>query len=135
MFEGYYTEYGIRHEKTIPNTIEHKGKSMNHTTIERVTTMLRMSRLPKEFRGEFVHTIFYLINRSPSVPLNSDIPERVEGEGHLGCKAYIHLPKEKMTKLDDKAIPCIFFGFVDEEFEFILWDPQNKKNVRNRDVF
>jgi hypothetical protein len=28
----------------------------------------------------------------------------------FGCKAYVHIPKEHRSKLDDKATPCIFLG-------------------------
>ena len=31
------------------------------------------------------------------------------------CKAFAHVPKEKRSKLDDKAMPCIFLGYVNED--------------------
>ena len=39
--------------------------------------MLKMAKLPKVFCGEAIHTACDLINRSPSVPLEFDIPEKV----------------------------------------------------------
>ena len=63
--------------------------------------------------------IVYLINRSPLVPLNGDVPQRV-GTGrnvsyqHLrvfGCLAYIHVAKDQKSKLDNKSKPCIFLGY------------------------
>jgi hypothetical protein len=64
--------------------------------------MLTMAKLPKSFWAEAVQTACYLINRSSSVPLDFDIPERVwTGEdasyAHLkifGCKTFAHVPKE-----------------------------------------
>jgi hypothetical protein len=64
-------------------------------------------------------TACYLINRSPSVPLDFDIPERVwsgrdVSYSHLKifrCKAFAHVPKENKLKLDDKTLPCIFLGY------------------------
>ena len=58
-------------------------------------------------------TAYYLVNRSPSVLLRFNIPQKVwtgkeMSYNHLkvfGCKAFIHVPKEQRTKLDDKAIP------------------------------
>ncbi|GLT26816.1 hypothetical protein SLA2020_018580 [Shorea laevis] len=44
------------------------------------------------------------------------------------------MPKEQRSKLDDKAIPCIFVGYGDEEFGYRLWDPEKKKTVKSRDV-
>ncbi|CAL5439703.1 unnamed protein product [Camellia sinensis] len=115
---------------------------MNQTIVEKVRCMLKMAKLPKPFWGEAVRVACYLINRSPSVPLNFQIPEEVwSGReifySHLrvfGCKAFAHVSKEHRQKLDDKATPCIFIGYGDEEFGYRLWDPKHKKVIRSRDV-
>ncbi|GKV14795.1 hypothetical protein SLEP1_g25613 [Rubroshorea leprosula] len=143
-FRDYCSKHGIRHEKTIPGTPQHNGvaERMNRTIVEKVRCMLRMATLPKPFWGEAVNTTVYLINRSPSVPLNFEILEKAwtgkdVGYSHLrvfGCKAFMHVLKEQRSKLDDKAIPCIFVGYGDEEFGYRLWDPEKKKTVRSRDV-
>uniref|UniRef100_A0A2N9J1S8 Integrase catalytic domain-containing protein n=1 Tax=Fagus sylvatica TaxID=28930 RepID=A0A2N9J1S8_FAGSY len=141
-FENYCSEYGIRHEKTVPSTPEHNSvaERINRTIVEKVRCMLRMAKLPKSFWAEAVQTAWYLINRSPSVPLDFDIPERVwTGEdasyAHLkvfGCKTFAHVPKEQRLKLDDKATPCIFVGYGDAKFGYKLWDPKKKKMIRSR---
>ena len=46
----------------------------------------------------------------------------------------MHVPKEQRLKLDDKATPCIFIGYGDEEFDYMLWDSEKQKTVRSRDV-
>ena len=46
----------------------------------------------------------------------------------------MHVPKEQRSKLDDKATPCIFIGYGDEEFDYRLWDSEKQKTVRNREV-
>ena len=79
---------------------------------------------------------------SPSVPIAFDIAQRVwigkdVPYSHLkvfGCKGFMHVPKEQRLKLDDKATPCIFIGYGDEEFDYMLWDSEKKKTVRRRDV-
>ena len=104
--------------------------------------MLRMADLPESLWGEVVVTACYLINRSSSVPLNFDIPERVwtgkdVSYSHLkvfGCKAFVHVPKEQRSKLDSKSTPYIFVGYGDAEFGCKLWDPKEKKMIRSRDV-
>ncbi|GKU96422.1 hypothetical protein SLEP1_g9661 [Rubroshorea leprosula] len=118
-FRDYYLKHCIRHEKTVPSTPQHNdvAERMNHTIVEKVRCMLRMAILPKPLWGEAVNTTVYLINRSPSVPLNFEISE-----------------KEQRTKLDDKAIPFIFIGYGDEEFDYRLWDLEKEKTVRSRDV-
>jgi hypothetical protein len=68
-----------------------------------------------------VGTTCYLINRSPSTTLDENNPHEVwngkkSSLTHLkvfGCEAYVHIPKEKMSKLDEKDEKCIFIGYKD----------------------
>ena len=56
------------------------------------------------------------VNRSPSSALDDKTPQEVlTGKEHslthlkvFGCEAYVHVPKEKKSKLDKKAEKCIF---------------------------
>ena len=52
----------------------------------------------------------------------------------LGCRAYIYIPKDQRSKLDDKAKECIFLGYGHEEFGYGLWDLEARKLIRSRDV-
>ena len=49
---------------------------MNRTIIERVKCKLKIVKLSKAFWGEAAQTACYLINRSPSGPLNFEVPEK-----------------------------------------------------------
>ncbi|KAG6766414.1 hypothetical protein POTOM_030496 [Populus tomentosa] len=83
-----------------------------------------------------------MINLSPSVPLEFEVSDRVwKGNDvsytHLrvfGCRAFVHVPRDERSKLDSKTKQCIFLGSEDDEFGYRLWDPKEKKIVRNRDV-
>ncbi|KAG6771904.1 hypothetical protein POTOM_023299 [Populus tomentosa] len=87
-------------------------------------------------------TAVAMINLSPSVPLDFDVPNRVwKGKdvsyAHLrvfGCRAFVHVPRDERSKLDSKTKQCIFLGSEDDEFGYRLWDPKEKKIVRSRDV-
>ena len=104
-FKSYCSEKGIRYEKIVFGTPQQNGvvERMNRTIVEKVRCMLRMTNLPKSFWGEAVVTACYLINRSPSVPLGFDIPERVWTRKDVsysllkvfGCKEFVHVPKEQ----------------------------------------
>lgn len=84
-----------------------------------------------------------LINLSLSVPLNCNFPQRLwTGKDvsfeHLrvfGCKKFVHVPRDKRSKLDSKAKQCIFLGYGHEEFGYRFWDPVTKKIIQSRDVF
>ena len=107
----------------------HYGKGKEHVV---------QFRFGKEFWAEAVRTTCYLINRSPSIALDEDIPEEVWigkklNYSHFkifGCEAFLHIPKENKTKLDDKSMKCIFLGYADEEFGYRLWDPVKHKIIR-----
>ena len=88
-------------------------------------------------------TAMHLINRAPSVPLGFKVPEEVwtgspPSYGHLrvfDCEAYVHVPKEKRSKLDPKSKKCIFLGYGNSgEMGYKLWDPIDRKIVRSHDV-
>ena len=89
-----------------------------------------------------MRTTIDLINFSPSVPLNDDVPEKFwtvkeVSYDHLrvfSCRAFVHIPKDERSKLDPKAKECIFLGYGHEEFGYKLYDPVDKKVVRSRDV-
>ena len=50
------------------------AERMNRTIMERVRSMLALAKLPKKFWAEALSTATYVINRSPSVPLEGDMP-------------------------------------------------------------
>ena len=143
-FKDYCSKHGIRHEKTVSSIPQHNGvaERMNWTIVEKVLCILKLVKLPKSFWGEAVNTVVYLINKWPSIPFDFDIPQRIwtrkdVSYSHLkvfGCKAFMHVPKEQRSKLDDKTTLGIFIGDGDEEFSYRLWDSEKQKIVRSRDV-
>ena len=50
------------------------------------------------------------------------------------CDAYIHIPKEKRTKLDSKSEKCILIGYKDGLNGYKLWNPVTWKVMYNQDV-
>ena len=89
-----------------------------------------------------METACYLVNISPSSALEDKNPHEVwtgkkTSLSHLrvfGCDAYVHVPKEKRTKLDNKSERCIFIGYKDGLKGYKLWNPETKKVVYSRDV-
>ena len=87
-------------------------------------------------------TVAYVINLSPTVALQGDVPNRVwygknVSYDHLrvfGCKCFVHIPKNERSKLDVKCKECIFIGYGQDEFGYRCYDPIQRKLIRNRDV-
>ena len=61
---------------TVPKTLELNGlaERMNRSIKKRVRSMLAHAKLPKTFWAEALSRTTYVINRSPSVPLDGDTP-------------------------------------------------------------
>ena len=75
----YCKTQGIKLEYMVPKTPELNGleERMNRTIMESVRSMLLHAKLPKSYWAGVMLTVVYLINRSPSVPLKGDVPQRV----------------------------------------------------------
>jgi hypothetical protein len=83
---------------------------MNRTLMDKSRRMLSGVGLAQEFRAEVVETARYMVNMSPSSMLVNTTPNEVwssknSSVAHLkvfGCDAFVHVPKEKRSKLDKK---------------------------------
>jgi hypothetical protein len=101
-----------------------------------------MLSFPLQFWADAVDTVVYLINRGPSSSLDGRITEE-EWTGKkvnysflktFGCEAFVHIDKENRTKLESKSKKCTFIGYGVNDFGYRLWDYENNKIIRSRDV-
>ena len=78
-FDEYCRQHGIRHQKTPPKTPQLNGlaERMNRTLVERVRCLLSQSQLPRSFWGEALNTVVHVLNLTPCVPLEFDVPDRI----------------------------------------------------------
>ena len=87
-----------------------KPERMNRTIIESTGGMLHHAKIPMKCWAEALSTAVYLGNRSPQTALDGITPyECFHGEKPdatdlrpFGCKAFVHVPKEKCSKLEGK---------------------------------
>eukprot|EP00253_Pinus_taeda_P029257 PITA_29257 len=104
--------------------------------------MLNGVGLGQEFWAKAMDIACYLVNRSPSSALEDKTPQEVwtgkkPSLSHLrlfGLDAYVHVPKEKRTKLESKFEKCIFIGYKDGFKGYKLWNLVSRKVVYNRHV-
>ncbi|WVZ18367.1 hypothetical protein V8G54_005689 [Vigna mungo] len=121
-FKKFCYEHGIRMERTVPGTPQHNGvaKRMNKTLTERAKSLRLQSGLPKQFWVEAVNTTTYLINQGSSVPFGNEI--KLSHLKIFGYVAYVHIIDQGRNKLDP----------IEEGYR--LWDNENQKMIRSRDV-
>ena len=115
---------------------------MNRKIEDRIICIFSHSKLPKTFWGKAIRTAVDLINLSPIAIFDGDVLDKVWTRNDVSydhlrvfdCKAFVHVPKDQRSNLDDKAKPCIFMGYGHEQFGYRLWDPMNKKIIKSKDV-
>lgn len=49
----------------------------------------------------------------------------------FNCRAYVHIPKDKRSKLNNKVNKYISLGYEHEEFGYKLWDAVAEKVIRS----
>jgi transposase InsO family protein len=132
-FDDYCSYHGIRREKTVPGTPQENDVSekMNRTIMERARSMRLHDVFSLQLWEYAIYTIVYLINKRPSSSLDGRILEEA-----WTCKKvnYFFLKKNPRTKLEEKSKKCTFIGYVVNDFGYILWDYENHKIIRSRDV-
>jgi hypothetical protein len=92
---------------------------MNKMLMDKARSMLIGARLTQAFWVDVVDTASYLVNMSPSSALFNMTPHEVwlcknPSVSHLkvfGCDAFVHVPKEKKSKMENKVVKCIFIGY------------------------
>ncbi|KAL2253135.1 UNVERIFIED_CONTAM: Retrovirus-related Pol polyprotein from transposon TNT 1-94 [Sesamum indicum] len=114
---------------------------MNRTLLNKVRCLLISSGLSKTFWGEALLTAAYWINRSPSVPLLGNIPEKVWTNSDVdftslrifGCAAFCHYNGDK---LDPRSQKCVFIGYPPGVKGYRLWlkNQPGFKVIVSRDV-
>ncbi|NDA63213.1 MAG: hypothetical protein EBX50_14410 [Chitinophagia bacterium] len=144
QMEDFLAEHGIRHDKTAPYTPQQNGvaERANRTIMECARSMLHCKGLPTELWAEAVATAVLLKNMSPTKALSNITPAEAwtgkkPNAEHLrifGCRAYVHVPSQKRTKLDPKSKVCIFVGYDMDSKAYRLLDPSNNTLIISRDV-
>ncbi len=140
-FQDFLKKEGISWDPRAPYTPEQNGKAerQNYTLMVPTRSMLKAKRLPKSLWGEILKTSAYIKNRSPGV---DDITpyERLNNSqpflGHLraiGSRAWVHIPKEKRKKLDDRSWQGTLVGYEGNN-QYRIYDPLTGKVHICRDV-
>jgi hypothetical protein len=110
--------------------------------MEAVKTMIHDQDLPMHLWEEAVRTTLYVQNRLSHSSLGfKTIKEMFSGKktevSHLnifGCLVFVHIPKEKRTKLDPSGKKGIFVGYCEVSKAFRIYIPGYHHIDISRDV-
>src|SRR5437762_7702582 len=108
--------------------------------MERVKAIIAEAKLDKRLWMEIADTVVYLKNHSPTSAVETTPYELWYGTkpnlSHLriiGSTAYVHVPKEKRTKLDTHSHKGILVGYGGTN-QYKVWDLTRNDVVVSRDV-
>ena len=97
---------------------------------------------PLQLWEDVVDNEVQLLNKRPSRYLGGGIPQDACTGKKVNysffktfdCEAFFHIDKENRTKLEAKSKKCTFIRYGVNDFGYFLWDYENNKIIRIRDV-
>jgi hypothetical protein len=143
-FINFCIEAGIKRELTVSYNPQQNGvvERKNRTIIEATKAMIHDQSLPMTLWAEACMTAVYVQNRSPHQILKNITPEeaftKVKPEiGHFrifGCPVYLHVPKEKRSKLEPSGRKGTFVGYSESSKAYRIYILGQRQIEVSRDV-
>ena len=143
-FNQFCKKHGIKRQFSTPHTPQQNGvvDQMNKSLQEKARAMMKAKNLSTGFQGETVKTTTYLTNKSSTKAVWNKTPKEAwvsikPTVNHLQifkCTTYMHVPKEKRQKLDNKSSKCIFLGYSEVSKAYKVYELKTKKLHMSRDV-
>jgi transposase InsO family protein len=140
LLASYYKKKGIDPQTTMPYTPQQNGKAerLNRTLMEKTRSMLNETGLPDGLWGEAMMSANYLRNRSPSanrvktpLELMFGVKPDLTNLRVFGCEAFVLIPKQKRTKLDETSEKGIFIGYAPNGYRILMEDFNTVKESRD----
>jgi hypothetical protein len=143
-FVNFCKDAEIKRELTTPYNPQQIGvvERKNKTIMEALKTMIHDQDLPMHLWAEAARTTIYVQNRLSHSALGFKTLEEMFSEkkpevSHLkifGCPVFVHIPKEKRTKLDPLGKKGIFVGYCEASKAFRVYIPGYHHIEISRDV-
>lgn len=145
----YFANEGILHHSSCVDTPQQNGvaERKNRHLLKVARSLLFQTKVPKTYWGEAALTAVCLINRmssrvlqfqSPVSTLSSLFPN-FQGVGSIspklfGCTCYVHVHSHLQSKLDPRAIKCVFLGYSPTQKGYKCYHPATKRKYTTLDV-
>jgi hypothetical protein len=143
-FNNFCIEAGMKREYKVPYNPQQNGvtKRKDITIIKATKAMIHDQSLPMILWAESFMTTVYVQNMSPHQILKNMTPKEaftgVKPEiGHFrifGCPVYIHVPREKRSKLDPSGKKGTFVGYNESPKAYRIYIPGQRQIEVSRDV-
>lgn len=129
----------------MPYTPEQNGTAEreNRTLVESERSMLHAKDLPLKLWAEAVNTAAYILNRTGPTSVNEKTPFElwfgkestpIEHFKIFGIECYVHVPKQKRQKWDEKGQKGIVIRYCDEKDGYQIWIQDKDTVIRSCNV-
>ncbi|KAG6500760.1 hypothetical protein ZIOFF_040613 [Zingiber officinale] len=143
-FLSFCRDNGIKRELSCLDTPQQNGvaeRKIRHL-VETCKSWLHAKKLPKELWAEGMNCATHVINRAPLSSTNNKAPyellygvkPNVKHFRVFGSLCYVHLQDSQRSKLDAKAVKCVFVGYDERRKGWRCLDPTTNKCVVSRNV-
>ncbi|SGY80018.1 BQ5605_C008g05285 [Microbotryum silenes-dioicae] len=143
LFRALLEKQGIIVEFTAPYTPEQNGQveRLNGSLMGLVRSMLLDSGLPMRFWSDALAVATFVLNRRPHPRIQGKTAIEVllgkkPSLAHLqpfGSRAFVHVPKERRSKLAPRSIQGVFIGYSGE-YNYRVWVQSSKQVYVSRHV-
>lgn len=140
----FFHNKGVIHQKSCPDTPQQNGvvERKHRHLLEIARGLFFHSRVPTRLWGECLLCATHLINKMPLKSAGYATPyERLNGTkpnlDHLrvfGSLCYISTLKNRRSKFDSRASPCILLGYPSHKKAYKVLDLENNKIIISRDI-
>lgn len=130
----FFSKKGIVFQHSVAYSPEQNGsvERENRTIVEALRTMLHARRLNKNLWAEAANTAVFVINRTGTSSVQNKTPCELWFGKQLnfgnfksfGSVVYVHIPKQKRHKLDEKAEKCLFVGYGENIKGYRVYNPE-----------
>jgi chemotaxis protein histidine kinase CheA len=148
LLKSYFAKQGTVMTTTTRDTPQHNGiaERMNRTILETARAMLFNGQMHVSYWQDAVLTAVQLINLQVPTTLTAENMTRHEAwTGHkpsvshlrvFGCDVYRHIMRDqRANKMSVTSRIGVFVGYDEEKNGYYkIWDPQERKLYRTRDV-
>ncbi|KAK2968669.1 hypothetical protein RJ640_004028 [Escallonia rubra] len=145
-FQNYMNQYGILHQSSCTDTPAQNGvaERKNRHLLLTARALLFQMKVPKPFWADAISTACFMIIRMPSTVLNGDVPYSVlfptkplfPVEPRIfGSTCFVRDVRPHLTKLDPKALKCVFLGYSRLQKGYRCYSPNLHKYLVSTDVY
>jgi hypothetical protein len=146
----FWATEGTKVTTTMPHTPQHNARAerKGRTILEGTRSLMHHTReAPVELWAEAAKCVVYVRNligvragetETPNQKWHPNKDAKMkEKVAHLrtwGCDAWVHVPQADRSKLEPKAVICIFLGYEEGAIGYRFYDVERGRIVKSRDA-